>query len=313
MKCSQCGNEVPVQSKFCLNCGTPVSFDENVTSAVRPLARPEREVPPTRKNRLVIWAVIAGVALVALLGVAFAFMGREKVVQSPPPVNLRQAPVVSAPQVPNMSRPGVLNTEAPKTPNTPQAPPEVLAYLEYLKRVDQKRLQMQDEDKAACIAAYTAAPSDELKNAMRMVDDAFGDANETAKEKDTTRESEATKLIKQLPQQWSQLLSEFQRVTPPEACRNLAWKYSDALGSTVAAETNLLIILSSVSDSSSQGDTQKAMQSLQGMVGKSTHIDDKFDTADTELGSICKYYGLQKPFTISSDRGSSNILQAPGR
>lgn len=294
MKCGKCGNEIPSQSRFCLACGEPVSTGSSET--------PARPIP---KRRLGLFAAIAGLCLVgAAVLLAFIVHG-SKVTQATPVPNPQQTRVLNAPAPPNGPHPNVLQTDVQKPPldlkkeEKPQPPPEVVAYLEHLKRVDAAREALQQREKAALYGYLWRVPADKANMAKEMMD-----ALEKAEgplPKDIGKLPEATKLSPRLNREWQQLAQRFLAVQAPDACAALAGKYYDAL-------RNVIQWCSKLNDSIDNQD-----QNVFNWLGQSTDIDDKLDASDQELTNVCTRFGIEKAFTIKSDRGQGGgVLQFPG-
>lgn len=291
MKCSKCGNEIPPQSRFCLSCGAPVTPP---APAPRPTV-PRAELP---KKRLGLWAGLAGLAVVAIIALALSiFAGKGRVMDTNSPDG-SQSPVMNTRQGPGLPQSGVLNTNSPEpfVPMDPgqQPPQEILQYLEFLKSIDQRRLALQDQEKVILYALIKKSAVDPLKQMLKEMDESdAGDAPEQG-------DSEVQREMTDLPQQWSALLSDFNSVTPPEACRQLAWQYSNALGSVSSSAVDILTMVS-----------KQDLAGVQMLTGQSANIDNSLEAADGELGSVCRQYGIKKTYTITSDRGVAGVFNAP--
>ena len=287
MKCTKCGNEIPSESKFCLSCGQVVS------------ARSERPAPPPPKSKTALWAMLAGL-LVVILALVLAFFPRgSKVTQAPPIPNPQQTPVLHAPAPPNGPQPNVLQTDVEKPPlkspeKTPP-PPEVVAYLEHLKKVDETREALQSREVEVLLNMVPVAMKAQYEKAFNM-DEPEGNAS------DMDSSAEISRAINQLNRDWQSLCQLFLSVQAPEPCANLAGEYYGALGEVIRQVTQVNQMLA-----------KAQLGSLQVTKGKSGSIDDKLDAADRELGAVCSRYGIDKSFAIKSDRtGGTGLFTLPG-
>lgn len=286
MKCIKCGNEIPSQSKFCLSCGEAVPTRSET---------PAPHAPP--KKGLGIWAVLAGLVIV-ILAIALGFYVRgSRVTEATPLPNPQQAPVLNAPATPNGPQPNVLQTDVEKPPLPEKAPPppEVVAYIEHLKKVDQARENLQSKEIEVLLNMVPVAAKAQYEKMFQMTDP---DSNSS--ELDTS--TEISKAVNQLNRNWQQLCRFFLSVQAPEPCAALAGAYYGALGDVVKQMTDVNQMLA-----------KAQLGSLQVSKGKSGSIDDKLDNADRELAAVCSKYGIDKSFTIRSDRnGGTGLFTLPG-
>jgi len=281
MKCTKCGNEVPSESKFCLSCGQPIS------------ARSEAPAPtPAPKKSLGVWAVVAGLLIVALAVIFGFFIRGSKVTQAPPIPNPQQAPVLKAPATPNSPQPNVLKTDVEKPPLQPKAPPppEVVAYLEHLKRVDAMRLALQDKEITVFLTMLGQASAEPMRKMLELTDPDVPDV------KDDETIVKAKKEMSDLTARWQQLSAYFLSVPAPPQCQALAGKYYDALRDVIVYVGKLQTFL-----------TNQDL-GVASMRGKSKPIDQELAEADTELASVCTQYGIQKSFSIAGDMTQTPVL-----
>ena len=279
MKCDKCGNEIPSQSKFCLTCGASVSHE-----------RAEFATPaPMRKGKLGLLAGATAVCVVAIVVAVMALQGRGSRVTDVAPVrNPQQPPVFNAPTTPSPPQPGVLQSDVEKPPikldkpEKPKPPPEVVAYLEHLKKVEQTRLALQQRE----IAALGPKMAE-------MIRGMYGSIMEAEEPK---AGGQMTKELSGLSREWQQLSAYFLSVQPPEPCRALGGKYYDALRDVIATMGKL------------QDMIVKLDLNVMQMRGQSTHIDEKLVEADRELGDVCKRFGIEKTFSIRPDSGMPGIF-----
>lgn len=288
MKCSKCGNEVPSQSKFCLSCGQPIPVRSEMPA---PAAVP--------KKKTAVWAVLAALVIVALALALGFFIRGSRVTQAPTIPNPQQPPVLNAPATPNSPQPNVLNTDVEKpplkVPEKPPPPPEVVAYLEHLRKVDAARENLQSKEVEVLLNMVPVAMKAQYEKAFNMT-------NPDTNPSDLDTSSEITKAVNQLNRDWQQLCRLFLSVQAPEPCAALAGAYYGALGDVVKQMTDVNQMLA-----------KAQLGSLEVSKGKSGSIDDKLDNADRELSAVCSKYGIDKSFAIKSDRtGGTGLFTLPG-
>lgn len=318
LTCSKCGSKIPAQSRFCLSCGAPVQQPaQQMVRPVRPSgpapppARPEVPQAARPKRRIKAVAVVVGL-LIALLALLLCFHIRgARLLQAARPSNPQQLPILRAPSVgvpngpsvlvppaiPNPPQPGILQSEAPKASPESGPPADVVAYLDYVRRVDAYRLQLQDMEKGYLYKLLPDLLSD-LKKLQGDSQNVDVDPEEFSKSKEQVS-GQASKDMDTLINQWQTVLVSFRKVPAPESCQTLAWKYSDALGEVVLSSTDILRKLANKD------------LSLTGMQNQSSKIDSKLDASDSEVSAICQRFGIRKSFTIQSDRGNVPGLLTP--
>lgn len=285
MKCGKCGNEIPSQSRFCLACGEPVSTGSSET--------PARPIP---KRRLGLFAAIAGLCLVgAAVLLAFIVHG-SKVTQATPVPNPQQTRVLNAPAPPNGPHPNVLQTDVQKPPldlkkeEKPQPPPEVVAYLAHLKRVEDARLALQERHIRILTAMLAQAWAEPLQKMLDLTDP------EARDDELTKSGANLKKEMSNLTREWQQLSAYFLSVQPPPQCQALAGKYYDALRDVISYIGKL--------------QTYFANQDLNAMSmrGQSRPIDEKLLAADQELAKVCRENNVEKTFSIHADIAQTPVL-----
>lgn len=281
MKCNKCGNEIPSESKFCLSCGQAVPVRSETPAAVQ-----------APKKRTAVWAVLAGLLIVAL-AIIFGVRG-SKVTQAPTIPNPQQTPVLRAPAPPNSPQPNVLNTDVEKpplnAPQKPQPPQEVVAYLEHLKRVDAARLALQDKEIKVFLTMLGQASAEPMRKMLELTDPDVPDV------KDDETIGAAKKQMATLTSEWQQLSAYFLSVPAPPQCQALAGKYYDALRDVIIYVGKLQTFL-----------TNQDL-GVASMRGKSKPIDQELADADTELANVCTRYGIQKTFSIAGDMTQTPVL-----
>lgn len=271
MKCGKCGDEIPSQSKFCLSCGEPVTGDGA-----------EAPASTAREKQLRLVGAAAGLCVVAL-AVFLVLVARGSRVTQPPPVpNPQQAPVLHVPAMPDVPQPSVLATDVQR-PEKAQVPPEVVAYLEHLRRVEKARQDMSAR---------------ELNNLVAMAPDMISRAftlDEDIGEQPDTRALSGQ--ASQFSREWQQISQYFLSVQPPEACAPLAGKYYDSL-------REFIIFMGSFQDAVARTDVARLQQIKRDQVS----MDQKLTAADKELARVCSRFGMEKSFAIQADTGQTPLL-----
>ena len=283
MKCSECGTDVPLQSRFCLKCGSAVA------QAGAEAPRPEITSAPPQKKKLGMMAVVAGLVIVAILVLAYFALGRDKVTQNEPSPIPQQAPIVSAPTVPAPPQPGVLNAEAPKPPvidlkkpEAPKPPQDVVAYLDHVKKVEDYRRSMRMD----------------LTPAFDMLKKAYGIQFEVEDEGQAQVKNDIDTGYNQYIQRWQQIVNYFNSVRPPSGCERLASTYGNALGKYSADMVKIQYALN-------KGDAS-ALYSMRGTA--QADVDNDLTQADLELSQVCRNFGIPKSFGIAPDKGVDSLL-----
>ena len=141
MKCSRCSAEIPLQSQFCLRCGTAIS-----NTAANPSGYiPQISMSAPTSNRNMI--IVIGVLCALLLGLGgYVVMGMQKassnknagMVQSPGTggaPGLVQAPAQSAPSGMMQAPADIPPAKIVQEPSAP-SPTEIIDYLQFLKQIE---------------------------------------------------------------------------------------------------------------------------------------------------------------------------------
>lgn len=275
MKCSKCGTEIPSEAKFCSGCGETAS-PEGHTIGVQPAG-------DSRKKTGVIAAVLAVCIVAIALGM---YLKGQRVAQVGPTSIPSQPPVLNAPTMPQPQQPGVLQapqTEA-KEPEKKDIPPEVVAYLAHLKKVEEYRQAVYAKE----IQAVMAAASDAMMKALPF----DWDEDEPEKPTDTL-----AKKSMDFSRDWQQVSAYFLQVKAPPDCGALASKYYDSL-------STFIVFMGKFQDSVSKND----IAGLHAIKADAGSLDKKFNEADSELGKVCDKFGLEKTFTIRGDSGQTPIF-----
>jgi hypothetical protein len=213
--------------------------------------------------------------------------GTTPVVQSPPPApstrSVVQGPVPTiAPKQPLTQT--VIPPAPPTTKALPEekAPPEVLQYIEFVKRVEDKRKDMRVD----------------FNPALEMMKSAYGSQLGLDTDEPEKQQPKVSKGYQQYVQQWNQLVQIFNSIQAPEPCRPLAGAYGQALGNYVAVMTKIQVAL-----------VQSDLNTLMALRGKAQpDIDAQLTQANGQLDQLAQRYHLQKSFSITPDKEVDTIL-----
>lgn len=272
MKCGKCGSEIPSKSKFCLSCGAAV---EQVEALV------ESGSQESRKAKVRSLGIIAGLLLV--VGIAYAITrgtGGDRVLDAVRPGTPQQTSVVVAsPLADNGS--DVLKASKVETKDT-TAPADILAYLEHIRKIEDQRKNMRTD----------------LSPAFDMLKKAYNiqyDAEDEAREKD---KKDISGGIDSYTDKWQKIVSSFNEVKAPAGCDKLASAYGDALGRYSETMIKIQVALD-------KGDAS----ALYAMYGNAqSDVDTALAKADEALSTTCKSYGIDKNFSIDTDKGVGSLL-----
>lgn len=283
MKCSNCGNEIPSTSRFCLSCGKAIG----ATGAM---------APAREQGRKGLWivAAVAGLLIVAVAAAAFFMLRGRAVTQATPVPNPQQNPVASAPNVPNPPQANVLQTEVKKppldvnNPRKPAPPADVVAYLEHLKKVEERRQQV-----------YASELNSLFAGAGEMVKDIIPDwSNSDAP--DTPDVRPLTQKRREYTEDWQELTKYLLSAPAPAQCAQLFDKYYGALGQAIRLFNDYQAAMSDPA--------KPDIAKLQGLKTRHWEVDKKLDAAERELAAVCDRYGIDKSFSIQSESGDRRVF-----
>jgi len=190
--------------------------------------------------------------------------------------------VTDATRLPSPGQPAVLS--APVRPATPESkpPPEVVAYLEHVRKIEGKRRDMRLD----------------LTPAFDMLKQAEALKGEVEDEERSASDKSISSGVDEYTKQWQDLTEEFNSVNSPPQCAQLAGAYSTALGKYSAAMIKIQVSYQ-----------KKDIGALMGMQGSAqADVDTSLIQADQELSTVCTNYGIKKTFAISPDKGMDSLF-----
>lgn len=297
MKCAKCGLELVQGTRQCPKCGSVNEFEQ--TQAV-----PRKRLSPLMYG-------ILGLAIVGLLALAFYAMGRGRNVASAPggvernDTNIATAPsgqpgsgnIATAP--PGQAGPGA---QTPAGQTKPKPPPEVVAYLDHVKKVeDHRQMLLKDTSTALVLAVGGQAKSYET-----ILDQIEG--GDTGQVSDPM--SDMRKEVSRQYKNWQDTLSYFDQKQAPPECRDFSGAYRKVLASETETMGRIVGITSkvNVSKSDSITDGLNAMLSMQKDPDLQENIDKSADDADAKLTALVSNYDMKKPFDVPREKQGGNIL-----
>jgi len=229
-------------------------------------------------------AAILGLCVVAALGL---YLRGQRVTDQGPTAAPKQPGVLRGPSAPGSQQPGVLQspqTEA-KQPDKKEVPPEVVAYLAHLKKVEEYRQQVYSKE----LTALMASASESIMKALPF------DWDEEGEPKKPT--NDLAKKTMDFTRDWQQVSAYFLQVKAPADCGILAQKYYDTLSTFIS-------FMGKFQDAMAKND----IPALNGIKADGGTLDKKFNEADAELGKVCDKFGLEKSFTIRGDSGQTPVF-----
>ena len=278
MKCPKCSAELPAGVRLCNACGTSLAIASH-TAAVDPDA--------LRRKRIALIAGAVALLLVAALG--------YKLVSGLLQTN-RGVPAVA----PLTAKTGNAPAPAPVTNATAPAPPkEVLDYLAFLKDIERRRIALAKRHMGQAMVISTQITASNITAQM----------SEEPEKEEKKAYNEFQELLNTMSTEWQQLSGAFRSVAPPSQCKALAEVYYEVLRSTSDGMTK---VGTSMAQALS-GDASNAIKSLTemqgaGMGSASQAVTDSCKAADTELGTVCSKFGIQKDFDIVDDSSGSSLV-----
>lgn len=265
---------------------------------------PEQSPQSRKPIALYIAGALAAIIIIAL--VVALLSSRQKTVvlapaAAPPPgTALTQAPM---PQSPG----GQAVTQAPAPALAPsgqpvQPPPQdVLDYLNDVSKIEQHRKYLLN-DKGPALALL-AGGGDALESMIRQAMDP--DLNENVDPFSKVR-SELSRQLKH----WQNVIRSFDTLKPPPSCMQFAGAYRWVLTTETQQIGKATAILAdanadnedTMSRALSALNNMKADPNTQGGIGKAV------DASETQLNSVCKQFGITKPFSVYKETSGGSII-----
>ena len=204
--------------------------------------------------------------------------------------------LTNAPTQPPITAPGVTN--APNAP-APALPPDVAAYLTFLKGIEVRRVAM-NNDVSGAMAMLGTAQGMQGQGIQSALSDPEGEHDQDGEDPAKKSKETLNKGYDDYALKWQGLIRDFRATPAPPACQALAALYLTFLSDYTTVITKMQVALLN-HDSSSLPDLSAVAQ-------VQSQVDTDGTQADTELGNICAHYGVAKPFVIAPEGAAPSLL-----
>ena len=294
--CPQCGKELSSAARFCPHCGAALTPGAVLTGAVQAAQVTRMDVAAGGTRRLLLPLTIAALIVltvaVAVLGYRAAHpltnAASYQAPAAPPltnaPSNMPAAlPLTNAPTQPAPAAAPLTN--APST-GPGQLPPDVAAYLQFLKGIEDRRVGLANDTSGATAMLQTAH--------QMQADQSDPDQQSQTAPNNVSKISQG---FTDYNTKWQTLVGDFRARNAPPACTGLANQYYNFLIGYAKVMSQLQVALLN-------GDIGAAM----GAQGAQKQINAQALQADDELAQLCARYRAPKPFSIQPDGASSSLL-----
>lgn len=247
-------------------------------------------------KRTGLWVgLVAGLILLAILGVGFGLLSRNAAESEP------------ALQAMGENPPPALSMEAEPPPPVmqvegepgPQMPDHIRQWLAHLERTEQERVRITQEQigqlLTQMVALQAGAGLDVLQGLLN--EDPLNPGAVDPLMNNSPAETLA-RDAQQLREQWRQLNDFFGQVPAPPECGPLAADYTASMRETGALIEEIVGVINS-----SGQDPSGAIARLQGIQGRSQAITQASQSADQRLNEIFRFYNERPWFRIATDVG----------
>lgn len=184
----------------------------------------------------------------------------------------------------------------------PGMPQDVYDWLEHLRRTEEARGRISEEQLSSALVSLTM-----LQSNASVLQDLMGDAWEM--DLDAANPANKVKTDMQSKRSlWSELSQYFNSYPPPAECVPIRNEYDQVIRETGGMMIDILGALERASEN-----PQDAIAALIRMRGTSANrIDRPAQRSDALVYDICQKYGVQKWFSIRSDMGGGMFSQFKG-
>jgi len=308
--CPQCQQEVSNTARFCPNCanpltapGSPIPTNPPGNTTQIPVFQPMEPAPLDRavaRSRTALVATMA-VALIILFGIVIVLAQRPRssvlsadsvplppapaVIVAPSEPPAAAPPLISAPTAPAVASPPL--TGAPSiTPGS--LPPDAAAYVKFLQGIENRRLAL---DSDLSLAEPAQAGAQQIKSGEDNPDPDQGSSDYNS------GQAKIGSNFGSISLKWQTLAGDFDAVSPPESCQELANQYDKFLAASVDTVSKAQVAVMN-HDVSALGALESSEQ-----VVTSTGTQ-----ADTDLTDLCNRYNAPKPFSIQPEGAAPSLI-----
>lgn len=295
--CPLCHQEAPSTARFCPNCAASLGQDVPPPQAPQPFgmaSAPITSRTPThldtvawKSQRILIAALVLGLIVI---GTIAAVSMRQNSLLTAEHSKLPAPPVMGAAQPPILAGPSVVaGAKTPLPSGSPvtgaeqkpgvAVPPEVLDYLDFLGKIEARRVALKNN----------------LNAALPMLGAAKSMEGATENDQQQGAKSQINSGYSDYTAQWQQLMRDFQAKPAPQECQELGNDYYRLLNDYSSYISQIQVAM--------QNKDLNTLMSLQGSA--QTQVNTDATTADTALADLCQRYDMQKPFNISPDSSGS--------
>ena len=190
-----------------------------------------------------------------------------------------------------------------KAPPKIEMPADVREWLEHLRRTEQKREQVaNDQVSQAIVMLMTLKGVGDLGAINGLLDD----GDEGNARKDPGAPNKVAQDANRMKNEWIRLIQTFNSRKPPASeCVAMRNSYDQVLRETGNMIQEIIGIVANVGDN-----PMAAVGKLQSMIGTSSNrIDTYAQRVDQAVADICKKYETEKWFSIKKDIGDSLVTK----
>ncbi len=301
MFCPQCGKQAGAGAAFCAHCGCSLAATQSAPSTPVPSGQNAVLVDPFKQRKAGQYGVIVAVVVCILLMGALAFSGVLKFGAKEQEASLRAQ---GSDNVPLIKAQGSEAVGDLRVPGRERMPDDVRAWLEHLRRCEEKRVNLSKDQIMRLIVVKAGLGPGGMAAAMKdILGESFdGDSHPPTEEIQKTAED--------LRKPWTELVSLFNSVVPPAECERIRAKYDIPLRETGAQIADVDAIMTG---SQNGGDPTEMIAKLNQIFDDHKKvIDIPANETDAMVAEICNKYGEHKWFSITGNVGGGAPMSAGG-
>jgi hypothetical protein len=253
----------------------------------------------TKRNSLAIGIGIGVLATLILVGAGYFALGLGgKKISPVTQLTAKTQPVLPA----SGTREPALPIAKPENIKMPD---DIYAWLEHLRRTEEKRKAMSADQIGELTVLATQMKTAGVEDAMRSL---FTTEESPIEVPEQSKSEKVGRSAAEKRQQWKELNDFFLSVPPPSECTPIQASYTQTLGETGAMIVEILDALELAQES-----PEKAISALTKMQGTSGgRIDEFAKQTDSQVGDICSKYQTPRWFSITPDVGGGILSGLSG-